>query len=118
MKIKAFTLALTVGIFVVACATSRDAVLSRVSSGLEAAQKAFIQADVRNQEAIVAKATSLEEGKKALAAYRDKRDKVAGAFVLAWSAVAAASLDLTEKSFVEAVGAAGAAYRAWKELSP
>lgn len=100
----------------VACATSRDAVLSRTLAGLQAADKAFVAHDAELQAEIVAKAESEADGRRELAEYRVRRDKVTAAFIVAYTAVATASVDLTEDSLVQLVRAAAQAIAALKEL--
>jgi hypothetical protein len=117
-RARLLALALTTLAWACASAPSRDAVLSRVQSGLDAAEKVFVARDGDMQMAIVAAASSREDGQAKLAEHRKKRDKIAAAFVFAYGAVAAASVDLTASSLEQAARAAAAAVRALGDLSP
>lgn len=101
---------------VAACATSRDAILSRAMAGLSAADKAFVAADARLQDEIVAKADSEADGRRQLAEYRVRRDVVTVAFIGAYTAVAIASTDLNATSLGEAVKAVAGAVAAYRGL--
>lgn len=100
-----------------ACAASKDEVLSKIMAGVTAAQTAFLAFDKEHQDQIVTDATSLEQGKAALAAYRDKRKVVATAFVAAYGALAAASLDpSTASGLAQAASTAQALLAALRDL--
>lgn len=103
---------------VAACGSTRDAVLVRAMAGLDAASRVFVAQDVAAQDRIVAEAPSHEQGRAALEAYRARRDKVAAGFVLAYSAVAAASVDLTEASLQAALVAGAEVVQAMRALFP
>lgn len=102
----------------VACAhVTRDEVLSRTMAGLEAADKAFVAKDDAIQMEIVAKADNEGEGRNALQQYRvGPRAKVVVAFTVAYTAVATASIDLSEASLTQLVHAAAEAIAAFKTL--
>lgn len=99
-----------------ACATSKDAVLTRTLAGLDAAHSAFEAMDTRRQADIVERATSLADGKAALLAYRGKRDKIEDGFIAAYAAVGLASVqlsDLTIARLIQISTEAIVAFRGW-----
>jgi hypothetical protein len=100
-----------------ACASaSKDAALAKTLAGVGAARDAFTAWDARHQTALVDGAASLNAGTVALTEYRGKRDKLTLAFVAAYGALAAASIDGTAASFEKATTAATALLAALKEL--
>ncbi len=104
-------------LFVACAGVTRDAVLSRTMAGLQAADKAFVAKDDQIQMDIVASAHDEGDGRNMLAQYRvGPRAKVVAAFTVAYTAVATASVDLTEASLANLVHAAAEAVRALKEL--
>lgn len=66
---------------------------------VQVAEKAFVSWDTSHQQEIVAKSNSPEEAAAALNAYRDKRQPVIKAFVVAYSSIASigAIIPLVEK---------------------
>ena len=66
---------------------------------VQVAEKAFVSWDDAHQQGIVAKAKTPEEAQAGLNAYRDKRQPVIKAFVVAYSSLAAvaAMIPLVEK---------------------
>lgn len=100
-----------------ACATAtKEQIIARTFAGLQAAEDAFVKGDARRQDAIVEAATSHEQGVAALAAYKAKRDKVAVSFVAAYSAIAVASVDLTDSAITQMVSLAAEVISALREL--
>jgi hypothetical protein len=99
-----------------ACA-SRDAALSRTMAGIDAAARVLATADAAAQQRIVEEATSEADGRARLGVYRARRAQVEAAFVVAYAAVAAASIDLTEDALRAALSAGGAAVRAVQALA-
>lgn len=83
---------------------------------LKAAQAAFVVWDADHQQSIVEHATSLEDGKVKLAAYREKQAKIMLSFSTAWSALAAASLYQEPGWLAAAIEAASNVYTLIKEL--
>lgn len=98
-----------------ACA-GREKALARTATALDAARYAFVEGDLQRQREIADGAPTLADGQERLRAYRAARAKVSAAFIAAYTALAAASLELTEVSFREAVAAAGTAVRGLREL--
>lgn len=101
---------------VAACATSKDAVLTRTLAGLDAAHTAFEAMDTRRQADLVERAQTMAEGKAALASHRARRDKVEDGFIAAYSALALASLersDLNLGRLVQLATEAIVAFRGW-----
>lgn len=86
---------------------AKQKALRTTLTGLNAARDGFVAWDYVHQQGIVDDATSLEEGKANLKAYREKRDKVVIAFEIAYRSVAVAALDLTTANLGEALRAAG-----------
>lgn len=84
----------------------RDALLSKTLAGVNAARDGFAPYDKDHQAEIVEAAKTREEGVAALSDYRAKRNKVTVAFVAAYGAIAAASVDLTDESLTKAAFAA------------
>ncbi len=68
--------------------------LQTALTATNAARDAFVAWDKDHQERIVAEATSLDDGKAKLAAYRMRRADVSASFVLAYSAIAGAATAL------------------------
>lgn len=63
-------------------------------AALNAASAGFVEYDKLHQRRIVDDlATSFEDGKKRLAEYREARERVVGAFALAYAALAAAAIE-------------------------
>lgn len=76
------------------CAASqRESTIKAAMVTVDTARDGFIAYDAAEQSAIVSKATSLEDGKAKLAAYRAERAKVADLFTVAYRAIAAATLN-------------------------
>jgi hypothetical protein len=86
---------------------AKQKALRHTLTGLNAARDGFVAWDHVHQQGIVDDATSLEDGKAKLKAYRTKRDKLVIAFEIAYRAVAVAALDLTTANLGEALRAAG-----------
>jgi hypothetical protein len=72
-------------------ANSRESAIRATLVGVEASDKAFIAYDQAQQADIVAKATSLEDGKAKLAAYRVRQATVQKLFVAAYTAIGVAA---------------------------
>lgn len=107
---------LALALILSACAADRYAVIGRTAAGLDAGRRAFVEGDAGWQARIVARASSQDEGARELAAYRGRRDKVATAFVAAYSALALASVEPSAASLVELGSTAAAAVRGLREL--
>lgn len=103
---------------VAACATSKDAVLTRTLAGLDAAHVSFVSLDEQRQAEIVEHASTLDEGKAALAAHRKARNKITDAFVAAYGAVAVAALEPSDANMARLVALAVAAVTALKGWTP
>ena len=74
---------------VAACgATARERMARSSFVGVTAARDGFVAWDGERQAQIVAEATSLVDGREALAAYRADREQVVAKFVAAYAAVA------------------------------
>jgi hypothetical protein len=86
-------------------------------TGLNAARDGFVVWDANHQQKIVDDATSLEQGKQALADYRAKREKVLQSFTVAYSALAVAALDPSAEMLVEALAAATEVYKLIKTFT-
>jgi len=99
-----------------ACAAGRQEILSRTMAGVDAASKAFLAYDQHHQAELVDAAISRADGAAALFAYRAKRDKVAAAFIGAYSALAVASVDLSDASLTAAAHATAAMLAAMRNL--
>lgn len=68
------------------------------------------------QKQIVEQAKSFEEGKAALEQHRQKRDKVVKGLIIAYGALAVASLEPKPENLAIAAGKAAEVYRLVKEL--
>lgn len=101
-----------------ACATSKDAVLTRTLAGLDAAHASFVSLDERRQTEIKDNAATLEEGKAALAAHRRTRNKITDAFVAAYGAVAVAALEPSDANMGRLVALTVAAVTALRGWTP
>jgi hypothetical protein len=77
---------------------------------VNAARDGFVTWDYVHQQGIVDDATSLEDGKAKLKAYREKREKAVISFEIAYRALAVAALDLTTANVGEALRSAGDLY--------
>lgn len=96
-----------------ACGTTREEVLGRTLQGVNAARDGFVQFDKEHQDLIVEKAETFEEGEANLRVYRDKREVVTSAFIVAYSAIAAAAIDVSDEVvFDEAINSAKDLYYA------
>lgn len=85
--------------------STRVSTLSAALVTVDASREAFLAYDKSEQEEIVAKATSLEDGKAKIAAYRGKRTTVEKAFVVAYNAIAVASTLSDDQSLASAKAA-------------
>jgi hypothetical protein len=70
---------------------------------VDAARDGFVKLDGDRQQAIVAAATSFEDGKTKLEAYRAWRDKILVAFPVVYRAIALASMHDDEASLNDAI---------------
>jgi hypothetical protein len=86
-------------------------------TALNAAREGFVAWDKNHQQKIVDDATSLDQGKAALAAYRTKRAPVEQGFVVAYSALAVAALEKSAAMILEAALAAKEVYGLIKILT-
>lgn len=92
MKAPSWSALLTLAIVLAGCAASaRETTIKTSLIAVQAADGAFVAYDKTHQEEIVAHATSLEDGKAKLAAYRAKQDTVRKAFVVAYTAIGVAA---------------------------
>lgn len=73
--------------------SARDKTLSATLLSVNAARDGFVEWDKQYQESIVDAATSLEEGKDKLLAYREDRDIVLRAFEVAYRTIAVAAIN-------------------------
>lgn len=67
---------------------NRESTIRAALVTVDASRSAYVAYDQHEQEQIVAHATSLDDGKTKLAAYRAKRERVVKAFVVAYQAIA------------------------------
>lgn len=110
---RALVVALVAATF--ACGPSaRERALSYTLAGLNGARSGFVVFDEVAQTHIVDQATSLESGEAALKAYRAQREPVMQAFMIAYSALAAASVDMSVANIAEAAARAKDLYEAVK----
>lgn len=72
-------------------ASQRETTIRAALITADVARDGFVSYDAAKQSAIVNAATSLDDGRAKLAAYRDARAKVADAFTTAYRAIAAAA---------------------------
>lgn len=84
---------------------------------LNTARDTFVMWDGQHQKGLVAKAESLEDGKKLLADYRSRRQTVVQGFIVAYSALAAAALEDKTEALIEAAVAARSLYALIKALT-
>ena len=82
---------LAIALIIAACA-SHQAELRTALTTLNSARDGFTAWDSEHQAEIVRQATSLDEGKAALADYRRKREPVIDGFGIAYKALATATL--------------------------
>lgn len=106
---------LALAALLVACG-GRQAAVARTVRGLDAARAAFVAWDGRHQLELVAAATSPDDGRARLTAYRARRAPVVDAFALAYRAAALAALD-REAGLGEMAAAAAAAIGAARDLT-
>lgn len=89
-----------------ACASStRESTIKAALVAVDASKEAYVAYDAHEQGEIVAAATSLEDGKAKLAAYRGKRAGVVKALTVAYQAIATAA-QLNDDPSLAALGAA------------
>jgi len=96
---------------------ARQTSLKTSLTALNAARDGFVQWDKTAQAKIVEDATSLDQGKAALKAYRDKREPIIEGFTIAYSALALAALEDNVARLTEAIAAAAALYELIKDLT-
>ena len=96
---------------------SKQKALQTSLTALNAARDGFLAWDKNHQQKIVDEATSMEQGKAALAAYRSKREPVVQGFVVAYSALAVAALERSAAMILEAALAAKEVYSLVKMLT-
>lgn len=77
----------------VACGSSREAIINRTSVGLTAARTAFTIEDEQIQLTIVSASLTKAQADMNLLAHRRQRDIATKAFQAAWGALAVASLE-------------------------
>ncbi len=101
---------------VVACSKpAHEKALSYSLGALNAAREGFIAWDAAHQETL-AESGTVEEAEAALRAYRKEREKVLLGFVVAYQALAAASLDPSLDMLAEAAQAVRTAYDLFRTL--
>jgi hypothetical protein len=101
----------------VACGpNAKQKALKTTLAGVNAARDGFVAWDYAHQQGIVDDATSLEDGKAKLKAYREKREKAVISFEIAYRALAVAALDLTAANVGEALRAAGDLFDLTRQL--
>jgi hypothetical protein len=81
---------LLVGVLVSCAASQRESTIKAALVTADATRDAFLAYDSDQQTAIVAKATSLDDGRAQLAAYRARRAKVQDALDVTYRAIAVA----------------------------
>lgn len=117
MRTRAVYLLPVVLLLAVGCGpNAKQKALRTTLTGLNAARDGFVGWDNVHQQGIVDDATSLEDGKAKLKAYRAKREKAVVAFEIAYRAVAVAALDMTTANVGEALRAAGDLFDLVREL--
>lgn len=96
-----------VGILLFASCTgaSRTRTLSVALESLNAMRDALVAYDAQHQERIVDSATNLEDGKRRLAEYRTRRERVTAALLTAYSALAVAASDTSGDRMQAAISA-------------
>lgn len=80
-------------------ASQRESSIRAAISALDVSATALATYDKEHQDSIVAGATSLDDGKAKLAAYRAKREVVRKAFVVAGAAIGVAATLNDDRSF-------------------
>lgn len=99
--------------WLVACgASQRESTIKAALVTVDAAREAWLAYDHHAQMEIVARATSLEDGRAKLAAYRANQGKIETAFEVAYRAVAAAATLNDDASLAGMVAAVAAATKA------
>lgn len=98
-------------------ASTRQKAIDTGLASLNAARDGFVTFDALHQEQIVAKATTLEEGKAQLAAWREKRKRVVDAFVIAYRALSTAALLNDDQSLAAFITAAATVAKTIDELT-
>lgn len=81
-------------------ANARETALTRTLDSLNAAHAGFVEFDKDHQNRIVEQAENYEDGAADLARYRVRREPVLRAFVVAYSAVAAAAIDFEGEGLI------------------
>jgi hypothetical protein len=87
-------LILAIAVISAACSNHQAGLRDSLAT-LNAARDGFIAWDDAHQADLVRRATSLEQGKADLLRYRTEREKIVGAFELAYKVIATAALDPT-----------------------
>lgn len=115
------SLLIVLALLVAACGPSaRQRALSTTLAALDGAREGFVSFDEITQDKILAsidpQTTSLEAAQKKIADYRAKREPVVKAFMIAYSALTTAAINLKDMSFADAIDRAADLYMAIKEF--
>lgn len=86
-------------------AQTRESTIKAALVTVDASKEAYVTYDAHAQDQIVARATSLDDGKAKLAEYRAKRERVVKALTVAYQAIATAA-QLNDDHSLAAVAAA------------
>lgn len=104
-------------LFLLACgASARERTVATALTTTNAARDSFVAFDAAYQQKIVATATSLEDGRAKLDAYRAKRDPLIQAFATVYRLVATAALSTDGVSVADMLHAIKLLQAALKEL--
>jgi hypothetical protein len=104
-------------ILLVACGSfSRQKALSDTMTGLNAGRDALIEWQKSCQERAVETATNETVANELVKVCRDKRDKIIKLFVVAYNALSLATMEPSDKNYLEAVLAVKAVFDAVKDL--
>lgn len=96
---------------------AKQAALRSTLTGLNAARDGFTTWDDQKQQRIVAEATSLDDGKQKLNAYREERVVVLTGFELAYKVLAVAALDPSWSTIKQAIAAVADVYETIRKLA-
>lgn len=115
-QIKVSLVVIMLTLFACSATHTREKALNTSLLAVNSARDGFMVYDLKEQEAIVERATSLESGKAELVAYRERRAKVIRAFVVAYLAIGVAASKTDDLSLKSAMLALADLTRAVDEV--
>ncbi len=107
---------LLVGLMFSCGASARDVQINAMVMGLNTTSDAFVSWDVAHQERLLDKATSIEEGTSAIAAYRVKQAQFLAVLRIAYNSLATAKILNDTHTLSTAIETFTLALKAWEDV--